>query len=547
MAAGIQIISKTLNKIRALIISFSLFPINKKKMCIRLLLIILIILGGVLRLYDLSSRPFLTDEGISTMVAIDIYETGYPPIPPGGGEYWRSVFPTSTMAIFFQFFGVSVFVARLPSVIIGTMSIILIYFFGKALVNWKVGLIAAFLLSINVLAIDLSREARMYAFFQFFYLLSLYFFYMGFEAKEGKTIHIFKERIKLENIKPLFLLISFAAILISFLCHQGSAMIFLGLMGYAIIMGFNEYKGTHGLQRYINKYSIFLFLVIVLGVVGFLVVNSTDHGHEIIPTISVLHFDLKASLSAIKVYGVYILQNFPIEFCFATLGIVTFLYNRKKNLTFIIASLLIPLLFQVLFFHSDWLTAKYLIHLIPLFIILSAYGIYEMMNQLKILEQLKVPNHFKPRFFVIVLSLFLIFAGFSYALLATQRGKIASPYWREACEYVLINSKNDTVLVTSVGIIPYFFLESDDYGLRPDYPEYAHKNITIYDRPYLHTRADLENMTRTHDNGWVLVDMDRWNWEAVITEDAKLYLQENMTWHPYKYHMYLIMYSWGYD
>jgi hypothetical protein len=41
--------------------------------------------------------------------------------------------------------------------------------------------------------------------------------------------------------------------------------------------------------------------------------------------------------------------------------------------------------------------------------------------------------------------------------------------------------------------------------------------------------------------------MDRWNWDAVITEDAKAYLQENMTYHPYKYHMYLFIYSWGYE
>jgi hypothetical protein len=219
----------------------------------------------------------------------------------------------------------------------------------------------------------------------------------------------------------------------------------------------------------------------------------------------------------------------------------------KKEGAFFMAFLVIPLILQLLFFNFEWVGVKYIFHLIPLFLILSAYGIHEIALYLKVDEILKDKENIMPRFFVIILSLLLIFAGLSYALLATQRGKIASPYWREACEYVLINSENDTALVASVGLIPYFYLESDEYGIRPNYPEHAHKNITIYDRPYLHTREDLENMTRTHDSGWVLVDMDRWNWEAVITEDAKLYLQENMTWHPYTYHMYLIMYSWGYD
>jgi hypothetical protein len=101
--------------------------------------------------------------------------------------------------------------------------------------------------------------------------------------------------------------------------------------------------------------------------------------------------------------------------------------------------------------------------------------------------------------------------------------------------------------VTSVSFIPIFYLGSDEYGLRHDYPEYADKNISIYDRQHLRTMADLENITQIHDNGWVLVDMDRWNFEAVITEDAKQFLRDNMTFHHYDSQVYLFIYSWGPD
>ena len=178
------------DKIKPFAHKISMFPLNRKKLCVSLFLLIIIVIGFILRIYDLTSRPFITDEAISTMAAIDISKTGYPPTMPGGGEYWRSILHTSTMAGFFQLFGISVFVARLPSVIFGTLTILLIYFFGKSLMNWKVGLISAFLLSINYLAIDLSREARMYAIFQFFYLLSLLFFYKGFESKKKNTYRL---------------------------------------------------------------------------------------------------------------------------------------------------------------------------------------------------------------------------------------------------------------------------------------------------------------------------------------------------------------------
>ncbi|UCE37884.1 MAG: glycosyltransferase family 39 protein [Thermoplasmata archaeon] len=535
-----NILKKLLNKV-------SMIPLNKKVLCIRLLLISFILLGGGLRLFELTSRPFVADEGISTMAAIDIYKTGYPPTTPGDVVYWRSVFHTSSMAIFFQFLGISVFVARLPSVIAGTLTILLIYYFGKELMNWKVGLIAAFLLSVNTLAIDLSREARMYAFFQFFYLLSLYFFYKGFEVKEGKTLRLFNDRIKIENIRPFYIVSSFGVFLISFLCHQGTAVLILGIIGYAVVMSVILRKKDPTSVVYLDKYLLLLLLSIIIIIAGILMITLTDYGQKFPSLTSYLSINLGAIKTSIVYNGFYFIQNFPIEWCFATLGLFLILRNRRKNEFFLMLSFLVPLVFQLLFFHFTFIGYKYIFHLIPLFIILSAYGIYEVARYLRAFEYLRVHLNIIPRLFCIFLCVLIIFAGFSYAYFSTHRGKMASPYWREACEYVLINSKNDTSLIASVGIIPYFFLESDEYGLRPEYPEYAHKNITIYDRPYLHTREDLENFTRTHDNGWILIDMDRWNWEEVITEDAKMYLQENMTYHPYKYHGYLFIYSWGYD
>jgi hypothetical protein len=222
-------------------------------------------------------------------------------------------------------------------------------------------------------------------------------------------------------------------------------------------------------------------------------------------------------------------------------------FKRIRTVAFLIIFLLFPLLLQLLVFHFEWVGPKYIFHLLPLFLTLSAFGIFELVNRLKITEHIGASQNINLRFYTIILSLFLILAGASHAYFETHQGKLASPYWRSACEYTLFNSENEIVIVTSVYLIPHFYLNSEEYGLRYENKEYKNMNITIYDRPHLHTKEDLENITQIHDKGWVLIDMDRWNFEAVITESARQYLRDNMTFHHYDYQIYLFIYSWGYD
>lgn len=540
-------LSKIIKIQDTLIGKISQFPLKHKKTCIMLLLFVIILIGCGLRLYELTSRPFIADEAISTMAAIDISKTGYPPINPNGDVYWRSIFHTSTMAGFFQIFGISVFIARIPSVIIGTLTIPLMYFFGKEIMNRKVGLISAFLLSINFLAIDLSREARMYAFMQFFYLLSLFFFYKGFESKKNKNYSLFKNKIVLENLSIPFLILSGFFFFISLLSHRLTAMILPSILGYGLFIGYIKRHRCCTIKNQLDKYLSLFILGIIILVLGIIIGMSTGYRHQITSLFPHLGLNIRAIIHSTLFYGLYILEHFPIEFGFAVVGIISIIYRKNKNGAFLITALVIPLTLQILFFDFNWVTAKYIFHLVPIFLILGAIGIYDVAEHFNIWDQLKVPNRVVPRFLVIILSLSLIFTGSSYAYLATHRGKIISPYWRDSCEYVLFNSENDTVIVTSVAFIPIFYLGSDEYGIRHDYKEYAEKNVTIYDRPHLRTREDLMNITSLHDNGWVLVDMDRWNWDVVITEDAKDYLQKNMTFHPHKYSVYLFIYSWGYE
>jgi hypothetical protein len=76
----------------------------------------------------------------------------------------------------FTVFGHTEFVARFISVIVGTLSILAMYWLGRQMLNKRLGLIAAILTCINYYNILYSQEARCYIFAFLFAALSFLFF-----------------------------------------------------------------------------------------------------------------------------------------------------------------------------------------------------------------------------------------------------------------------------------------------------------------------------------------------------------------------------------
>ena len=138
-------------------------------------LLLLTIYGFVLRIYDLGYQSLWYDEGYSVNAALCMLERGLP-ILPSGYIYSKGILNTSLIASSIGLLGVSEFSARLPSILFGTLTIPLAFFFTKRIADKRIALITAFLVTFSMLEIAWSREARMYQQLQFFYILSLYSF-----------------------------------------------------------------------------------------------------------------------------------------------------------------------------------------------------------------------------------------------------------------------------------------------------------------------------------------------------------------------------------
>lgn len=138
-----------------------------------ILLLLIILVGAILRFYELGAESIWLDEATGIRLSIEgvttiVKESGtaatHPPFYFIILHYWMSLFGTSEVAV------------RSLSAIFGIISILLIYRVGSILFNRKVGLIGGFLLAVSPFQIWYSQEARPYSLLLLLSLLSYLLF-----------------------------------------------------------------------------------------------------------------------------------------------------------------------------------------------------------------------------------------------------------------------------------------------------------------------------------------------------------------------------------
>lgn len=135
-------------------------------------LVAIVLLGLVLRVYDLAAQSFWWDEAFSAIVSTQALPVivsrssadVHPPLYYFLLHYWMNLFGTSDFAI------------RFLSVIFGVSAIPMIYVLGRRLCDEEVGIVSALILATSFFNIKYSQEARMYSLMVLLALLSMYFF-----------------------------------------------------------------------------------------------------------------------------------------------------------------------------------------------------------------------------------------------------------------------------------------------------------------------------------------------------------------------------------
>ncbi|HEY0907794.1 MAG TPA: glycosyltransferase family 39 protein [Candidatus Paceibacterota bacterium] len=154
-------------------------------------LVALMLLGGLLRLWDLGEQSLWIDEGFTMNAALSVHEKGLPILE--SGEFYRNGILSVYMITFVEkVFGIDPFSPwpeRLPAVVFGTGLIVAAYFFYREIFKDKVGaLILSGAIAFSYWEIAWSRQARGYAMCSLFITVALTFLWRYSNSKRPCTL-----------------------------------------------------------------------------------------------------------------------------------------------------------------------------------------------------------------------------------------------------------------------------------------------------------------------------------------------------------------------
>jgi 4-amino-4-deoxy-L-arabinose transferase-like glycosyltransferase len=153
-------------------------PFYKK--AVYLVLSAIVLLGFLLRFFDLGKESLWLDE------AVTYYNTNATSI----GDVLTAAYNDRSPPLHFialwgvRLLGSSEFWLRFPSACAGIVTIVVIFFLAREIADEKAGLISALLLAVSPFAIYYSQEARFYAFAVFFVTVAYYAFFKACKSRQ---------------------------------------------------------------------------------------------------------------------------------------------------------------------------------------------------------------------------------------------------------------------------------------------------------------------------------------------------------------------------
>lgn len=513
------------------------------------------------------------NETIHVYAAKSILEKGLPELP-SGKIYDRALLFTQSVALSFKLFGVSELSARLPSIVFGALSVILVFFIGRGFGS-SVGLIAALLMAFMPFEVGWSRACRMYSMYQFFFLLTLYSFYRGFEPDAVRINAEDSQREKsssknfmvtlLRNLNWTWLVLSgiFAAVALNLqpliLLFGVSTIVYLLCMSFisSLNLGFRQAIKD---KYFISLILILAFVAVLLAIPSFSAkVQDAYHfspswaSYLKVSPYRYIHFLIRPTL-------------FPI-FVLIPIGAVQLCLRENKYGSFIVISTLVPL-----FFHSFIAKAqdpRYIYDIFPLMLIISGYTLSILFDQEwkafgslvhRLSGKLGWLKRLTPFAFSALILVFLVIFGLplKYSLQMTnpEASYVSGEFngqWRTACEYVDQFLGPDDVVVTSIPLAAqYYGCRNVEYSLDngeiDQFREIDGEAFRFH--PFANTKAitnleELKTVLSAHSRGWLLLDKQRFVNPATLPPEVKEYIESHLHFHTFKGNKTIRVFSWG--
>lgn len=554
--------------------------LSGKKEFLTYLLIIFVIVsfGFYLRATNLTEPSFVDDEYLHVYAAKSILGSEEPTLP-SGEIYDRAILYTYLVAFSFKVLGVNEYAARIPSVIFGTLSIILVFFIGRRLFGTLVGIISAFLVAFVPLEIAWSRECRFYAMYQFFYLLGFYAFYNGLEGEvedfkkralkaSSKGFRAIASRLSNWNIDLGWLLISIVSIFIAFSLQPLTVLLYGSVISYLFLM-FIITSISQGLQKAIRtKYFLFFVLSAISGVIGLisLVLENPTYLKATAGYSPVWAGDSKP-----YAYRYFIFLNsyylFPIG-AFFVLGAIRIFTRLHKAGFYTVVCTGVPLMAHSFFASVG--APRYILDIFPLILLVSSYFMYDFFktNLETMLHSISAYKNvrFQPSGRLVRAALMCLFIllflpiswwfrhsfktpGYMMSVRSEDIGGRIHGRLREACLYVRNIYKPGDIVIASTPLGALYYCGTVDYRLNNgDLGNVKNEDRSSQDPLNVKAIKDLgflKKVLSQHPHGWIIIDIDEWRNTNDISSDISEFISSNLTRHNKEVDETILVFSWG--
>jgi 4-amino-4-deoxy-L-arabinose transferase-like glycosyltransferase len=532
---------------------------------IYLILLLLIAGGAYLRLAHLERPSFWVDE-FNHVVAAQALLEGKGAVFPSGLPYDRGLLFTKIIAHAFSLFGASEFSARFFSAVFGALSIPLVFLVASRMFrHLGVGLVAAFLQAFTPFNIGWSRVSRMYAIFQFFFLIAAYAIYEGIEGTRQKSLR--HRWLAVWNIDVVWLLIAALALAVAAYLQVLSGIILPGLLVYFFVMLLWA-AAVKGWRNAVTSQYAFFIVMSLLGVAGIAAVapGLLAQAREAMTfSPNWARYDYVQN----KFYYLWFLtSNFYFTIAaFFMIGAVIAVAERRKPAIYLLCLFVVALaLLSALFVVK---VERYIFHLFPFYLIIAAYGAIKLFDLALALNRetlQKYPQQHSARLSklnllaVAVVGIGIIGASdwLRYSrkiptFYTVSNGAIGHEEWREACAYLRSQRSEGQPVVSTLPIAVHYYLGRVDYYLasrqnsrdeeiimKDNVPVDYYSNARVID-----TVEDLQNLMAEQPHGWLIVDEYRLGEERLVRPAVKEFIQRQLQCRYVTPEKSIAIYCWG--
>lgn len=495
--------------------------ITVQKNILRAVLLVIMVYGFYLRFQStLFQASYWNDESHTALFSRSIMTGGFPTSPIGVdmGIYQIALYYITALS--FKLFGITEFAGRLPSVLVGTVLIGVIFFVTRRMIGERAAVLAAFLMAFSQMQLAWSTQLRPYIWMELFTILVIYWSYEYLKSKKIIT----------------------------------KALIYAGIVSVISLL----FHGT-GIYNFVILGSIFLYQIIRLRKWKYLLLLGGS-GIAVLLIIAQTPFFVPSVLirfnTYITHYQVYLTHHYLWLGAGGALGFAYLFWKGKRELVVLLAgSIAFIILFSLFKVHARYV--RYSITAFPLLYILFSAGISGIIQIITAKLPQKIPS---------ILITGIICAGAlaipiykDKILLAPQRYYSINADMREnpIVDYKgaftkiekLIDGREDLIVMDAWNDRVPWYLPDQEFILLV---KQGYGNIDpFYGERKIGTVEGFETVKSQYPAGIVIVE----NWQSMTPEDLQQHIRETLTFEftqdtvegneddPWS----ISVYSWGLD